>query len=130
MSAGMIDVLVVGGGPTGTALAIDLTRRGLDVRVVDKATHAFDGSRAKGVQPRSLEVLYDLDALGDILAGGGTYPLLGIHLGPLTIPWRMQPLHQATTDVPYPNTWMIPQHRTDAALHARLQRLGCVVEFG
>jgi 2-polyprenyl-6-methoxyphenol hydroxylase-like FAD-dependent oxidoreductase len=130
MSADMIDVLVVGGGPTGTALAIDLTRHGLDVRVVDKAAHSFDGSRAKGIQPRSLEVLYDLDALGDILAGGGTYPLLGIHLGPLTIPWRMQPLQDVTTDVPYPNTWMIPQHRTDAALRARLRRLGRDVEFG
>lgn len=130
MSAPMIDVLVVGGGPTGTALAIDLTRRGLAVRVVDKAAHAFEGSRAKGIQPRSLEVLCDLGALEDILSGGGDYPLLGIHLGPLTIPWRMHSAHQATTDVPYPNTWMIPQHRTDAALHARLRQLGGDVEFG
>ena len=125
----MIDVLVVGGGPTGTALAIDLTRRGLDVRVVDKAPHAFDGSRAKGIQPRSLEVLDDLGVLDDILGGGGTYPLLGVHLGPLTIPWRMQPLTDSTTDVPYPNTWMMPQHRTDAALHGRLQRMERDVEF-
>ncbi|MFD6157404.1 FAD-dependent oxidoreductase [Nocardia sp. NPDC060256] len=130
MSDEMIDVLVVGGGPTGTALAIDLTRRGLAVRVVDKAAYAFDGSRAKGIQPRSLEVLDDLDALGEIRTGGGNYPLLGIHLGPLMIPWRMQPQNDATTDVPYPNTWMIPQHRTDAALHARLRRLGRHVEFG
>lgn len=130
MSADVIDVLVVGGGPTGTALAIDLTRRGLDVRVVDKAAHAFDGSRAKGIQPRSLEMLYDLDVLGEVLAGGGIYPLLGVHLGPLTMPWRMQPISDVTTDVPYPNTWMIPQHRTDAALHARLRELGSEVEFG
>ncbi|MCU1648055.1 MAG: otcC 1 [Nocardia sp.] len=126
----MIEVLVVGGGPTGTALAVDLVRRGLNVRIVDKAAHGFEGSRAKGVQPRSLEVLYDLGALDDILAGGGEYPPLGIHLGPLTIPWRMQQLHEVTTDVPYSNTWMIPQHRTDAALRARLQRLGGAVEFG
>jgi 2-polyprenyl-6-methoxyphenol hydroxylase-like FAD-dependent oxidoreductase len=130
MSADVIDVLVVGGGPTGTALAIDLTRRGLDVRVVDKAAHVFDGSRAKGIQPRSLEVLDDLGALADILAGGGTYPLLGVHLGPLTVPWRMQPVTEVTTAVPYPNTWLIPQHRTDAALHARLEQLGGSVEFG
>ncbi|MFF3571950.1 FAD-dependent oxidoreductase [Nocardia jiangxiensis] len=130
MSADVIDVLVVGGGPTGAALAVDLVRRGLRVRVVDKAAHGFDGSRAKGVQPRSLEVLEDLGALGDILAGGGEYPPLGIHLGPLTIPWRMQPQHDVTTDIPYPNTWMIPQHRTDAALRARLRELGGAVEFG
>lgn len=130
MSAETIDVLVVGAGPTGTALAIDLARRGLRVRIVDKAAHAFDGSRAKGIQPRSLEVLEDLGALDDVLAGGSAYPKLGIHLGPLTIPWRMQPLTDVTTDVPYPNTWLIPQHRTDAALHARLRRLGPAVEFG
>ena len=130
MSAEILDVLVVGGGPTGTALAIDLVRRGLDVRIIDKCGHAFGGSRAKGIQPRSLEVLYDLGALDEILAGGDTYPPLGIHLGPLCIPWRMIPLHESTTEVPYPNTWLIPQHRTDAALHNRLKRLGRVVEFG
>ncbi|MFH9589719.1 FAD-dependent oxidoreductase [Streptomyces luteogriseus] len=125
-----IDVLIVGAGPAGSALAIDLVRRGLDVRVVDKAPHSFEGSRAKGVQPRSLEVLEDLGALEDVLAGGGIYPRLGLHGGPLTIPWKMFPHKEPTSDVPYPNTWLIPQYRTDRALHARLQQLGCRVEFG
>ena len=125
-----IDVLIIGAGPAGTALAIDLARRGIGIRIVDKAPHAFDGSRAKGLQPRTLEVLYDLDVLDDILAGGIVYPRLGIHLGPLTIPWRMFRQHQPTADVPFPNTWLIPQYRTDRALHARLHRLGHSVEFG
>ncbi|MEV5838737.1 FAD-dependent oxidoreductase [Nocardia sp. NPDC052112] len=124
----LIDVLVVGAGPTGTALAIDLTRRGSTVRIIDKAAHAFDGSRAKGVQPRSLEVLEDLGVLDDILAGGATYPPLGIHAGPLTIPWHMQSRNDVTSDVPHPNTWLIPQFRTDAALRAGLQRMGVAVE--
>ncbi|WP_146211729.1 FAD-dependent oxidoreductase, partial [Burkholderia cenocepacia] len=42
----ILDVLIVGGGPTGSALAIDLTRRGLDVRLIERRSHAFDGSRA------------------------------------------------------------------------------------
>ncbi|MEU9449907.1 FAD-dependent oxidoreductase [Streptomyces sp. NPDC048277] len=125
-----IDVLVVGAGPAGSALAIDLVRRGLDVRIVDKSPHAFDGSRAKGVQPRSLEVLDDLGALDDVLAGGDIYPKLGLHGGPLTLPWKMFPHREATADVPYPNTWLIPQYRTDRALHARLRQLGLGVEFG
>ncbi|MEU2122568.1 FAD-dependent oxidoreductase [Nocardia niwae] len=124
----LIDVLVVGGGPTGTALAIDLTRRGLVVRIIDKAAHAFEGSRAKGVQPRSLEVLEDLGVLDDIRAGGADYPLLGIHAGPLNIPWRMMSHNDVTSDVPHPNTWLIPQFRTDAALRAGLQRVGGSVE--
>jgi 2-polyprenyl-6-methoxyphenol hydroxylase-like FAD-dependent oxidoreductase len=125
-----VDVLIIGAGPAGTALAIDLARRGLDIRIIDKAPYAFDGSRAKGIQPRTLEVLYDLDALDDILAGGSSYPLLGIHLGPLTIPWRMLPKRRPTADVPFPNTWLIPQSRTDRALHGRLERQGHSVEFG
>ncbi|MFJ9626926.1 FAD-dependent monooxygenase [Streptomyces sp. NPDC101175] len=124
------DVLVVGAGPTGTALAVDLARRDVDVRVVDRSAHAFDGSRAKGVQPRTLEVLHDLGALADVLDGGSPYPPLGIHLGPLTLPWRMYRVRRATVDVPYPNTWLIPQYRTDRVLHARLGRLGHEVEFG
>ncbi|MFF7476062.1 FAD-dependent monooxygenase [Streptomyces sp. NPDC008092] len=126
----VIDVLIVGAGPSGTALAIDLVRRGLDVRVVDKAPQAFAGSRAKGVQPRSLEVLHDLGALDDVLAGGTRYPLLGVHLGPLAVPWRMFPHKRATPDVPYPNTWLVPQFRTDRALHARLELLHGGAEFG
>ncbi|MFQ6397379.1 FAD-dependent oxidoreductase [Nocardia sp. KC 131] len=126
--AGTTDVLVVGAGPTGTALAIDLTRRGVAVRIIDKAAEAFEGSRAKGVQPRSLEVLEDLGVLDDILAGGATYPPLGIHAGPLTLPWHMISRNEKTSDVPYPNTWLIPQFRTDAALRAGLQRTGVTVE--
>ncbi|MEV7088380.1 FAD-dependent oxidoreductase [Streptomyces sp. NPDC093085] len=125
-----IDVLVVGAGPSGTALAIDLVRRGLDIRIVDKAPQAFGGSRAKGVQPRSLEILHDLGALDDVLAGGGAYPLLGFHLGPLTVPWRMFPRKRATPDVPHPNTWLIPQFRTDRALHTRLGAAHHGAEFG
>ncbi|MBF6180043.1 FAD-dependent oxidoreductase [Nocardia otitidiscaviarum] len=129
MSTETIDVLIVGAGPTGTALAIDLVRRGVTVRIIDRAAAGFDGSRAKGVQPRTLEVLEDLGALADVLAGGATYPRLGIHAGPLTIPWAMNPQRRATADVPYPNTWLIPQHRTDSALRAQLRELGAEVEF-
>jgi 2-polyprenyl-6-methoxyphenol hydroxylase-like FAD-dependent oxidoreductase len=125
-----VDVLIVGAGPTGSTLAIDLARRGVAIRVIDRDPHAFDGSRAKGVQPRTLEVLDDLGAVDDVLAGGSEYPKLGVHMGRWVVPWRMFPHREATTDVPYPNTWLVPQFRTDRALHARLASLGHGVEFG
>ncbi|WP_329257833.1 FAD-dependent oxidoreductase [Streptomyces pseudovenezuelae] len=125
-----LDVLIIGAGPTGTALAVDLARRGLDIRIVNKSEHAFDGSRAKGIQPRTLEVLEDLEALDAVLAGGCTYPLVGIHVGPLAAPWRMMRNRKPSADVPYPNTWLIPQYSTDRALHDRLEQLGRHVEFG
>lgn len=45
-------VLVTGGGPTGLTLGIDLARRGIAVRVIDKAGTFFNGSRADTIQPR------------------------------------------------------------------------------
>ncbi|QKV78487.1 FAD-dependent oxidoreductase [Amycolatopsis sp. Hca4] len=125
-----LDVLIAGAGPAGTTLAIDLARRGLAVRIIDKAPHSFDGSRAKGIQPRTLEVFDDLGALKDVLAGSSDYPRLGIHLGPVAVPWRMFRNREATADVPYPNTRLMPQSRTDAVLHDRLEQLGGKVEYG
>jgi len=129
MTTSPLDVLVVGAGPVGAALAIDLARRGLTVRIIDKADHAFDGSRAKGLQPRSLEVLEDLGVLDEVLAGGSTYPLIGIHLGPITVPWRMIRSPKPSDDVPYPKPWLLPQLRTDRILHARARELGVDVEY-
>lgn len=124
-----IDVLIIGAGPTGGALAIDLGRRGHTVRLVDASPGAFDGSRAKGIQPRSLEVLEDLGALEGVLTHGSTYPLMGIHLGPATVPWRMFKNRPPRPGVPYPNTWLISQQSTNAALHVRARRLGILPEF-
>ena len=94
----VVDVLIAGAGPTGTALAIDLVRRGLRVRIVDKAPHSFEGSRAKGLQPRTLEVLDDLGVTPVLLAQGSLYPKLGIHIGPAVLPWSMMKNRDATPE--------------------------------
>ncbi|MBD7971326.1 FAD-dependent monooxygenase [Paenibacillus gallinarum] len=125
-----VDVLVVGAGPTGSTLAADLLRRGLRVRLVDKAAHSFQGSRAKGIQPRTQEIFEDLGVLGEAQAEGGPYPLAGIHLGPIRLPWRMQQRNVPTPDIPYPNILLLPQYRTDTILHRLLGRLGLRIEFG
>lgn len=124
-----IDVLIVGAGPTGSTLAVDLARRGLDVRIVDRNAHGFPGSRAKGVQPRSLELLEDIGAIDDVLAAGSLYPPLGIHLGPFRIPKKMMKNVATSDDIPYPNTWLIPQFTTDALIQKRLAPLGVAVGF-
>ncbi|MGW6375290.1 FAD-dependent monooxygenase [Rhodococcus sp. NPDC055112] len=125
-----IDVLVVGAGPAGLALACDLQRRGVSHRVITAAEGGFEGSRAKGVQPRTVEVLDDLGVLPYIEERSTLYPKLGLHLGPFTIPKVMIPLHDRSEDVPHPNTLLIAQYDTDAALRRRLADLGGEVEFG
>jgi 2-polyprenyl-6-methoxyphenol hydroxylase-like FAD-dependent oxidoreductase len=68
----MIDVLVVGAGPTGLTLACDLHRRGVDVRLIDRRTGIRRWSRGKGVQPRTLEVFDDLGVAHALLTAGRT----------------------------------------------------------
>ena len=55
------EVLIVGAGPVGLTLAIDLARRGVAVRVIDARPTPSPLSRATEVQPRSLEIF---EALG------------------------------------------------------------------
>jgi hypothetical protein len=67
--------------------------------------------------------------LGEAHAQGGAYPLMGIHIGPITVPWRMQSRQRPTADVPSPNILLLPQSRTDAVLHRLLDRLGLHVGY-
>jgi 2-polyprenyl-6-methoxyphenol hydroxylase-like FAD-dependent oxidoreductase len=56
------DVLVVGAGPTGLALAAHLAAFGIPVMVIDRAADRAHESRALAIQPRTLEVLAGLGA--------------------------------------------------------------------
>ena len=50
------DVLIAGAGPIGLTAAIELARRGVDIRVVDPIYDPPQCAKAVGVQPRTLEV--------------------------------------------------------------------------
>src|SRR5262245_27325902 len=70
-----MDVLIVGAGPTGLVLGIELARRGIDALVVEREDGLFPGSRGKGLQPRTMEVLEDLGLLERFRRAGGPYPV-------------------------------------------------------
>ncbi len=63
-------VLIVGAGPTGLVLGIWLTRLGVPVRIVDRATGPGTTSRALAVQARTLE-LYRQAGFADAVIDGG-----------------------------------------------------------
>jgi 2-polyprenyl-6-methoxyphenol hydroxylase-like FAD-dependent oxidoreductase len=124
------EVLIVGAGPTGLTLAIELARRSIDFRFIEAATAPFAGSRGKGIQPRTLEIFDDLGVIKQILDSGMPYPHLRIHLGPFSL--RFGPMggqHQATESTPYPNLWLVAQNRTEAILRERLAELGGRLDF-
>ncbi|RSS98559.1 FAD-dependent monooxygenase, partial [Streptomyces sp. WAC05374] len=125
------DVLVVGAGPSGLALGIDLARRGVDALVVEKASGLFPGSRGKGIQPRTMEVFDDLGVLDAIQAAGSAYPVGMIWQdGRRVAEHSMFDPAEASEDSPYTEPWMVPQWRTQEILLARLEELGGRVAFG
>ncbi|MDY6949733.1 MAG: FAD-dependent monooxygenase, partial [Pseudomonadota bacterium] len=67
-------VLICGAGAAGLTLAIDLARRGVPFRLIEKMDSPFPGSRGKGMQPRTQEVFEDLGIIDRVVAAGGTYP--------------------------------------------------------
>ena len=50
-------ILIAGAGPTGLTAALELTRSGIPVRIVDAAPEPAGESRAIGVNPRTLDIL-------------------------------------------------------------------------
>lgn len=125
------DVLICGAGAAGLALAIDLARRGVAFRLVEKGAGPFQGSRGKGIQPRSQEVLEDLGVLDRVVAVGGEYPVQreyradGSH--------RDSPLMEPvvpTPGEPYHIPLLVPQFLTERVLRERLAELGHAVGFG
>ncbi|MFC8382797.1 FAD-dependent monooxygenase [Nocardia sp. NPDC057272] len=123
-------VLIAGAGPTGLTLALDLARRGVHVRLVDRADSPFQGSRGDGIQPRTLEVFDDLGVIDAVLAAGREVPVMRAYFaGTFVGERRMADPVEPTPDVPYPNTWVLGQSDTEAILRARLAELGVTVEF-
>ena len=60
-------MLIAGAGPIGLTAAIELTRRGIDCRIVDPLPEPPQYAKAVGVQPRTLEVFEAMGVLPRIL---------------------------------------------------------------
>ncbi|MEV6259688.1 FAD-dependent monooxygenase [Streptomyces sp. NPDC051784] len=123
-------VLIVGAGPSGLALACDLARRGVRTLVVEKSAALFPGSRGKGIQPRTREVLDDLGVGDAVREHGGPAPVgmiwkEGKREGAYDMFRRAAP----TEAEPYGEPWMMPQWRTQEILLRRLRELGGDVLF-
>src|SRR5438309_11392768 len=60
------DAVIVGAGPGGSATAHFLSRRGLDVLLLDRAEFPRDKTCGDGLTPRALRVLDQMGILSDV----------------------------------------------------------------
>ncbi|WP_144097581.1 FAD-dependent oxidoreductase [Croceicoccus sediminis] len=114
------DVLIVGAGPSGLALACELCRLGVSPVIVDRLAAGANTSRAAVIHARTLEVLDSLGIVEDLRARGVIVPIFRIRD-------KERILMEAdfrSLDTNYPFTLMCPQDQTETVLLNRLEELG------
>lgn len=114
------DVLVIGAGPTGLALATSLVAHGIETTIVDRAPAGANTSRAAVVNARTLEVLESLDVSRRLVKEGVVAPLFTIRDRGRTL----IPIDFSGLPTEYPYSLMVPQSTTERLLLERLEELG------
>ncbi len=120
------EVLVVGAGPVGLVAACELVRRGVRVRIVDKAPALPTTSRALALFPRTLETFALMGGAAPFLEAGRK--LEGISL--YNEHGLLARLDFGALSTPYPFILSLPQNRTEELLAGQLTALGVEVERG
>ncbi|MEU0688403.1 FAD-dependent monooxygenase [Streptomyces uncialis] len=114
------DVLIVGAGPTGLALASALRIQGIDHVIIDRAADNAVHSRAAAVHARTLESLATIGAADALVARGRPGRSFTARDGEqqvITTPFD-------ELDTPYPFVLAVPQQTTEEVLETRLGELG------
>ncbi|QNQ08390.1 FAD-dependent oxidoreductase [Sphingomonas alpina] len=124
-------ILICGAGAAGLTLAIELARRGIPFRLIDKIDAPFPGSRGKGVQPRTQEIFEDLGIVDRMFATGGPYPPQREYRadGSHADSHIFEP-HAASPAEPWQGPLLVPQFLTEGVMRDRLAELGHWPEFG
>lgn len=118
------DVLIVGAGPVGLTMAIELVRYGVAVRIIDKAPQRTDKSKALVIWSRSLELLERPGCSAALVDAG--YKVNSVNISA-----DKKSLAHFTfegIETKYPYALMIPQSDTERILDEFLNSLGVKVE--
>jgi 2-polyprenyl-6-methoxyphenol hydroxylase-like FAD-dependent oxidoreductase len=117
-------VLVIGAGPVGLTMAVELQRYGIDFRIVEKAAERTDKSKALVVWSRTLELL-ERCRLADAFVAAGRKAIAANFLAGGK---RIGHLDLTDVDTPYPFALVLPQSDTERLLENALEARGVRVE--
>ena len=123
-STGETDVLVVGGGPTGLAAAVDALRHGLTVRIVERRAERAEYSKALVVHARTMEVFERLGCAEAVQKLGAKFRALHVHTTPGRARTRVDLIARSWGDTRYPHWLSVPQYEVERALERRLADAG------
>ena len=123
-----VDVLIVGAGPTGLALAAQLAGYGTSFRIIDRRQGPSTQSRALAVQPRTLEALRPFGISAEMARRGNPAHQLHLHLPEETVQIGLFDI--GIEDSAHQQLLFLPQSETERILLTYLGARGIRVERG
>jgi 2-polyprenyl-6-methoxyphenol hydroxylase-like FAD-dependent oxidoreductase len=118
-------VLIVGAGPTGMTAAMELSRLGIPVRLVEKTSKPATTSRAVGVQARTLE-LFEQRGLAAQLVERGNQGVAVSAYGGGKLVFRLE---FKNIDSKYKYILFVSQAETEKTLRDALKKNGVKIEW-
>lgn len=119
----MIDVIVVGGGPTGLMLAGELRLHDVHTLVLEKEAEPSGQSRGQGLHVRSVEIMDQRGLLDRFLAVSEKFQVGGL-FGGIIKPWPER------LDTAHAYGLATPQPVTERLLDERARELGAEIRRG
>ncbi len=117
------EVLIVGAGPVGLLTALCLTRRGINVRIIDKDSGTAAHSYGLALHSRAMQVLQRLNLLEPVLAASTPIDLLSIY------DTRTRRLELGLPPTGAPFVTVVRQDTLESVLMHELQQSGVKVQW-
>jgi 2-polyprenyl-6-methoxyphenol hydroxylase-like FAD-dependent oxidoreductase len=118
------NILIAGAGPVGLAMAADLARYGVSVRLVEKSPERTDKSKALVLWSRTLELMDRMKCTAPFLTTGKKVAAINITAG-------KELITRVAVDgvkTPHPYALAIPQNNTEELLGDFVTTLGVKIE--
>lgn len=123
MSNSIIPVLIIGAGPTGLTLAVELSRHNIPYRIIDKKSQPVVTSNALVAQTRTLEVWEDMGLLQHAFSRGNLIHAMNLYEQNKTL----ASINFELLNSLYPFVLGISQHETETMLIEYLGQKGISV---
>lgn len=120
------DVLIIGAGPAGLTLSTALALNGVDHLTIEPNESVAPGSKAAGIQPRTLEYLDTLGIAEDLIAAGERSDGFAVHEGDNIL----MRLGFGQLETPYPFLLLLGQQATEGILANHASQVGARVRRG